>query len=531
MLGFGGSSLIAAVAVTISALISTTDATFEQTCADLLSNLEIENATVSLVDFVPAGTNVTVPVPDPACDGPEFEIPFDLCRVSLNVSTSSRSGFRMEAWLPRNWTGRYLSTGNGGIGGCIAFEDMKYAASLGFATTGSNNGHDGQNGTTFLNNDDVLADFGWRSLHTSAVVGKEITNTFYKKPHKKAYYLGCSTGGRQGFKTAQEFPEDFDGIVAGAPAFNWNNLISWSGSFYSLINASPDGFPLNATWGAIDAEILAQCDSLDGAPDGIIEDSSLCKFKPERLICPRDSANRSACLTGKQAETIRTIFSPLHGVNGSLIYPGYDPSPAFLEAIYDRYSRAQHVYTDHWFKYAVYNDPHLETAVITPEEAAYAWALNPGDLNTWSGDLSGVASRGAKVLHYHGLADSVIANSISNAYYEHVSRTMELPPSSLDEFYRLFRISGMAHCSGGPGANVIGNKPDPASLDPEENVLTAMVRWVEEGVAPETVTGTAFVDDQTRVVNFKRRHCRYPYRNVYRGDGDGKDTEGWECIL
>ncbi|KAG7108822.1 feruloyl esterase B-1 like protein [Verticillium longisporum] len=139
----------------------------------------------------------------------------------------------METWLPLNWSGRFLSTGNGGLGGCIQYEDIQYAASLGFATVGTNNGHDGGDGSTFTQLE-VVEDYAYRALHTGVVLGKQVSRTFYGRPHTKSYYLGCSTGGRQGFKEAQSFPDDFDGIVAGAPAFSFNSLTSWSSFFYPL---------------------------------------------------------------------------------------------------------------------------------------------------------------------------------------------------------------------------------------------------------------------------------------------------------
>ena len=349
------------------------------------------------------------------------------------LSTSSRSGISMEAWLPRNWTGRFLSTGNGGISGCIQYEDMAYTSSLGFATVGANNGHNGTGGTAFLNNPDVVADFGYRSIHTNTVVGKQISQAFYKKPHTKSYYLGCSTGGRQGFKSAQSFPSDFDGIVAGAPAVRFNYLNAWSGVFYPIIrDAGPDGYPPNTTWSAIDAAILSQCDSaLDNAADGILEDPTLCNFRPEVLICNSPNTNTSSCITGKQASTIRSVFSAVYGQNGTFIYPAMQTGPGLIAAIYNIYSRAQFPYTADWFKYAVFNDPNYDTDNLTPADWAYAWEKNAGDINTWSGDLSSFQSSGGKLLHYHGEVDQIISSNISPYYYDYVSRTMNLPSTEI----------------------------------------------------------------------------------------------------
>ncbi|KIW15782.1 hypothetical protein PV08_05832 [Exophiala spinifera] len=509
-------------------------ATFEQQCAQFSSQLQLDNATVWFSEFVAAGTNLTLSQNNVTCARPSQVVEVDLCRVALYVATSNRSGISMEAWLPKNWTGRFLSTGNGGISGCIQYEDLAYTTSLGFSTVGANNGHNGTGGHAFLDNPDVVTDFGWRSIHTNVVVGKQISQAFYGKPHTKSYYLGCSTGGRQGMKSAQAFPDDFDGIVAGSPAIRFNGLDSWSGNFYPTIrDAGPEGFPPNTTWAAIDAAILAQCGTgaVGDAPDGFLENPDLCHFRPEALVCPTLSANVSSCISGAQADTIRAIFSPLYGVNGSLVYPQMQVGPGILEAIYAIYGKAQFPYTADWFRYAVYNDPNYDIDHLTPKDWAYAERLNAGETNTFDGDLSPFQSKGGKLLTYHGQADPIISSANSPTYYDLVSRTMDLPSTALDDFYRFFRVSGMGHCSGGPGATFIGNVGAAvASLDPDQNVLMAMVRWVEQGTAPDTILGTKFVNDTASLgVDFQRAHCRYPFRNVYvGGGGENATTDAWK---
>lgn len=529
-------TFVGGVVVIVSTLFPGADASFEQDCAQLSRTLSIENATVWFSEFVAAGTNLTFPDNNATCLRPNQVVSADLCRVALYVATSPRSGISMEAWLPRNWTGRFLSTGNGGISGCIQYEDMAYTAGLGFSTVGANNGHNGTGGHAFLYNPDVVADYGWRSIHTNTVVGKQITQAFYNQTYTKSYYLGCSTGGRQGFKSAQAFPDDFDGIVAGSPAIRFNYLDAWSGTFYPLIrDAGPAGFPPNTTWPAIDNSILNQCDMIDGAGDGIIEDPDLCIFRPEALICGSgvSPSNSSSCITSQQAATVRKLFSDVYGANGTFIYPHMQIGPGIIEPIYEAYSPGQFPYTADWFKYAVFNDPSYDTDALTPQDWAYAWDQNAGDTNTWQGDLSAFQNKGGKLITYHGQADPEVSSTISPLYYDHVSRAMNLPSTALDNFYRFFRISGMGHCGTGPGATFIGNTAAAlASLDPSENVLTAMVRWIEEGVAPETTTGTKFVNDTPALgVAFKRAHCRYPFRNVYVGGvgGDWKNARNWNC--
>ncbi|EKG12473.1 Tannase/feruloyl esterase [Macrophomina phaseolina MS6] len=456
-----------------------------------------------------------------------------MCRVALRVPTTNQSEISMEAWLPSNWTGRFLSTGNGGTSGCIQYEDMAYASDLGFATVGANNGHNGTRGIAFGQNEDVVLDFAWRSVHTGVVVGKHISETFYGKTHTKSYYLGCSTGGRQGFKSAQSFPDDFDGVVAGAPAIAFNNLTSWSGSFYTNFrgNDTERYIPAELWATLIHEDILKQCDGLDGVEDGIIEDPDLCQYRPEALLCASNATDTSNCLTGPQVDAVRQVFSGVYGVDGSLVYPRMQPGSEVIAANV-LYSGSEFIYTSDWFRYAIYHNTSWDPLNLSPEDMAYSAKLNLGNIQTWD-DLSAFKAKGGKLLHYHGLMDAIISSDNSPRYYNYLSRTMGLNSAELDDFYRFFRISGMSHCRGGDGAWAIGNqRASRASLDPDANALMAMVRWVEEGVAPEKLIGTKWVNNTESLgVEYTRAHCKYPARNVYKGSGDGTDPEGWECVV
>ncbi|KAK7063611.1 tannase and feruloyl esterase-domain-containing protein [Favolaschia claudopus] len=507
---------------------------FPELCDSLAARLyPIPNSRISSTTFVAAGTTLTFPDVDPTCrqfSQPQL-ISVDMCRVILTVATTARSHISMETWLPVDWTGRFLSIGNGGIGGCVHFDDMDYGASLGFATSGSNNGHPGLNGTLFLDNPDVVEDFVFRALLMSAQVGKKITRTFFGRSHTKSYYLGCSTGGRQGWKMAQDFPDEFDGIVAGAPAFAWTGLMSWMGTFYPLVKNAGADFPPPSLWPVIDEAILVQCDGLDGAIDGIIEDPSRCDFRPEALLCA--PSKRTSCLTSRQVDIVRAVFSPLFA-HGAFMYPAYEFAPGLLGVISQFYNGStQFLYTDHWYRFTVFNDTAFNTTSLTPDSILWAQRLNPNGINTFSGDISKFRDRGSKILHYHGQMDQLISSLNSNRYYELVSETMKMSPDALDDFYRFFRISGMQHCGGGPGAWFIGSIGEGvAGLGPDENVLTAMVRWVEQGVAPDTILGTAYVNQTKELgVDYQRAHCRYPYHNVFAGWGDVKNPDDWRCVL
>jgi feruloyl esterase len=495
---------------------------FAARCSSIAHDFQDSNATVWFTQHVAAGTNLTFPDNDPTCARPSQLSSVELCRVALYVPTTNQSGISMEAWLPSNWTGRFLSTGNGGLSGCIQYEDMAYTTSLGFATVGANSGHNGTSGRPFIHNEDVIRDFAYRSVHTGTVVGKAITNRFYERQHGKSYYLGCSTGGRQGLRSAQSFPEDFDGILAGAPAVAFNNLSAWTGHWSGLTGPpGSDTFVPLDFWSTIHQDILDQCDGLDGIKDGIIEDPLKCNYDPSGLLC-HSSSNTTGCLTAKQVATVKGTYSPVLDANGGFIYPRAQPGGEGLGAPYILYTGQTFVYATDWYKYAVYKDENFDANNLTTKDFDYGYIKNPGNSQSFEGNLAPFRKAGGKVLTYHGQADPLITSDISPIYYKHVQKTMGLGTNQMDDFYRLFRVSGMGHCSGGPGAWKIGQSGGVSKLDTDNNVLLALVQWVEKGKAPVSVTGTSDGGDTIR------RHCKWPLTNKYIG-GDVKNPASWKC--
>ncbi|KAH7304732.1 tannase and feruloyl esterase [Stachybotrys elegans] len=502
--------------------------TFSKQCSSLAESLaeELSNTTVRLSEYVSAGTNLSIPPTHPSCESVRSAFDFSFCRVALVAHTGPTSNVSLETWLPLNWTGRFLSVGNGGLGGCIDYSDMSYAVGRGFAAVGTNNGHDGNIGLPFFNNPGVIEDYAYRAIHTGVVLGKQITEALYGKKHTKSYYLGCSTGGRQGFMEAQRFPEDFDGIVAGAPAFDFTGLQASSAWYYNIVGTP--GSPTFLTpqlWRVVLQDTLKQCDGLDGHVDGVIEDPDLCQYRPEGLLCNGETTTN--CLTGIQADTVRRVYSALYDKHGELVYPRMQPG---AESSFILWNGTPFPYAIDWWKYVVYNDPSFD-GNMTLDDIEAARNTETYGVDAFEGDLSGVKDRGTKILHYHGLQDNLITSDNSARYYNLVSRTMGLRSDDLDDFYRYFRISGMAHCSGGTGAYNIGNRLSGlAGESAEENVLTAIVQWVEGGEAPEHVLGTAFTDFNKTEIKFRRRHCKYPLRNAYSGSGDPDSAESWSCV-
>ncbi|KAG6845487.1 hypothetical protein H0H87_008384 [Tephrocybe sp. NHM501043] len=431
----------------------------------------------------------------------------------ISITSPKARPVHAEAWLPDVWYGRFLALGNGGLGGCVDYSNLDYGSSLHFAAVASDNGHDGSDGSQLLNHPEVLNDFAFRAIHVEAVIGKQIVKAYYGRAHHKSYYLGCSTGGRQGTQAALKFPEDFDGIVAGSPATNWNNLQGWGAMLGRFVGApdptgKPNFIPV-ALWNTIAAEVLRQCDGLDGVEDGIITEPDACDFRPEAIECT--TGQTTNCLTKAQVDVLHKIYRPLFGRDGELIYSRFDPGTEADGNSQPIFSGSILSFPSGWFRFAVLNDTNYDFTNFSLDTIALADSINPGGIATFSGDLTAFEARGGKFLTYHGRRDQLIASGNSKRMYDLISEALAMP--SLDAFYRLFLIPGMNHCSGGPGATAFGQGGIASNVmnTSSHNVLLAMVDWVEGGAAPDVIVGTGRVG-QTRV------HCRYPQRSVWDGN-------------
>ncbi|KAH7035994.1 Tannase/feruloyl esterase [Microdochium trichocladiopsis] len=505
-------------------------------CKALAGKLQFPNTTILSTSFVQAGTNLTYPNNDPTCLRSQVSTS-PICRVQLFTTTSPISNVTLEAWLPLQsaWSGRLLGTGNGGLGGCIKYDDLNYAAKNGFAAIGTNNGHNGNQGKSFYKNLEVWEDYVSRAVHLEAGMGKSLVQQAYGKPHTKAYYMGCSTGGRQGFKEAQRYPGDFDGILAGAPAIDLNALQYATASAYKILG--PKGEPTwltPAQWELVYADVNALCDELDGAKDGILEDPTMCKnYQPERLLCgPGETAASNKCITPVQAAAVRSIYSDIYGTNGTFIYPRMTPG---ANATSSAFNGSPPPYPVDGWKY-VYADPSWDINKLNPTDMDTARAFDEStglDAATFQGDLSAARDAGVKILHWHGQADPIISSDNSVRYYNHVANTMNARVQELDQFYRFFRVSGTAHCNPGLGASLVGGGANTATaFEPADgNMLASLVRWVEKGVAPEYILGKKLGGgpDGSKVV-LQRRHCKYPKRNVHKGPGPIEDANSWRCV-
>jgi feruloyl esterase len=384
-------------------------ASFKSKCEAFVSDYQKhspKNIAVNIAQYLPSNANIThvndgydarcVSVGSPP-------LPVPICRLSLNVTTSPSSMTVMEAWLPENWTGRFLSVGNGGFGGCVQYVDMAYSTSFGFASVGTNNGHNDILDKDFFNAPEVLRDFTWRALYTGVVVGKDLTKEFYGKPHTKSYYFGCSQGGRQGFKAVQDHPELFDGVIAGAPYINGNQQLAFWGYAYTVLGKEGSKTWLSIEqWSLYHNETLRQCDGQDGARDGILDNTRACKPDYTRLLCSGYATKD--CLTRTQLDAANKLYAPWY-LSGTLVHDGNQHGNELATITDLLFANGSIVpsWVTEWLAYVVYSDTsYLQrpVATYTEKELGDLARADPLNFNTFNGDISRFRDRGGKVLHW-----------------------------------------------------------------------------------------------------------------------------------
>ncbi|KAF5336719.1 hypothetical protein D9758_015082 [Tetrapyrgos nigripes] len=480
----------------------------EDDCINLKEILHLENTTIISTLYVEANSTVNTAG---SCQS-RATVTSSICRVYASVNTSSTSATKFEMWLPDEWYGRFLTVGNGGFAGCIDYANLDYGATQHFSTVGSDGGHDGPDSDPFFHNPEVLVDFSWRALHVFTVLGKQIVSQYYSQPASYSYYLGCSTGGRQAYMSATRFPEDFDGIVGGSPAVNNWVLAAWQGIVSKWVGAPDVSSPKHISgvqWDAIHTEILRQCDGLDGVLDDIVTEPDDCQLDFFSLVCKGSSQNSTTCLSEEHISTLEMLYSPLIGVKGEFLWPRFDPGFEGNNGWEALLSGTFAFFAEGFFTNVVYTDKFHNFDNFSLPDLYFANLLDAADISTWNPDLSAFRGHGGKYLTYHGRADVLIPADISKITYERIGANLSL--STLDDFYRLFFVPGMGHCTGGgeTTAYLIGNAGlDTVGVnDTDHNVLLAIVDWVENGVAPDIIIGTT-------VNGTERAHCRFGQKSV-----------------
>ena len=496
----------------------------QQPCESLAS-LKLQRATVTSAIALPEG-----PVPEAASPNTPPPTAPARCVVKAIARPSLDSEIKFEVWLPVRWNGKYQQVGNGGWAGGVPVGSLIGPVKLGYAAAGTDDGHGSSAGAEWaIGHPEKLIDFGYRAVHETTVQAKAIMQAFYGKELSRAYFVGCSDGGREALMEAQRYPEDFDGIVAGAPANNWSMLMTgfvWNEQ--ALLKDPASAIP-PAKLPVIQAASLAACDGLDGVKDGLVEDPRACHFDPSVLACK--SGDAPDCLTVPQLEALRKIYAgPKNPRTGSQIFPGYAPgteggafgwSAWIASAAPER--AIQFGFANSYYGQAVFEDTKWDFRTFEFDaDVAFGDRKAGAVLNSKNPDLRSFRDRGGKLIQYHGWGDAAIAPLSSIDYYESVRTFLTRFPDGrgdasrpVDDFYRLFMVPGMGHCGGGAGPNRV-------------DAFSALERWVEKGTAPEKIIASGVRgDDRTKAIT--RPLCPYPQVAKYKGAGDPNDAASFVC--
>lgn len=453
------------------------------------------------------------------------------CRVNATLSPTPASSIKVEVWLPAEeaWNGKFMATGNGGYGGTLGGPRlaMRPAVKAGYAVAGTDMGHteDGAGGSAewALNQPDKIVDWGHRANHETAVFAKALIAAHYGKGPRRAYFTGCSDGGREALMEAQRYPNDFDGIVAGAPANAWTRLMGSFAWSWKAVHEVPESRIPDTLLPVIQKAALAQCDKLDGVADGVIEDPRLCRFDPVVVQCKDDQAKE--CLTPAQVAGLRKLYQGPRDSKGKSILPGY---PAGGEAtpgawpLWISGEKAQHPsFARSFFANFVYSNTGWQLAQLNLDKDLKAAKAIAPTVASDNPDLSAFKARGGKLILFHGWSDAAITPLATIQYYDAVRGKMGV--KSADAFSRLFMVPGMSHCFGGPGPN---------SFD----MLATLDAWVEGGAAPEQVIASKKDNDYADLLGMPakavrtRPLCAYPKVAQWDGKGSTDLAASFSCV-
>lgn len=478
--------------------------------------LRLKNVTITSAASHPAATwaltNGNAAIQPPGVQGattPSIQLPA-FCRVAVTLKPSEDSNIDGEIWLPlQNWNGKFEEVGNGGWAGSITYPAMGFALRDGYATAATDTGHKGANSLFAIGHPEKLADLGERSVHEMAVAAKSVIAAVYDRQPARSYWNGCSTGGRQGLMAAQKYPDDFDGIVAGAPANNWAHMHTWDMYVSKPVFKDPAGKIPAASLAMLNRAAIQACDQGDGIPDGIISNPKACTFDPAALQCRASSAD--GCLTPPQVESARRMYESVKDRNGRLVFPGKERGSESGWAAY--LDTAQPLAVAAGSFQLAYSDPAWDVRTFDLERdlALVEQKISP-ILDATTPNLHAFKAHGGKLLLYHGWADNLIPPQNTVNYYSSVLAAM---PGKQDDFIRLFMAPGMFHCTGGPG-------PD------QVNWVAALDRWRETS-APPTRIEAAHVSNNR--VDMTRPLCPYPQTAVYSGHGSTNDAASFSCKM
>ncbi|HEY8232328.1 MAG TPA: DUF6351 family protein [Vicinamibacteria bacterium] len=446
------------------------------------------------------------------------------CRLSATLDrrtgADGRSyGIGFALALPAGWNGRFLFQGGGGLNGRVApplgrTGQGDAALTRGFAVVTTDTGHRGEVfDASFMADQQASLDFAYQAVGRVAVLAKQILTQHYGRPAARAYFMGCSTGGREGMLMAQRYPAYFDGIVVGAPAMrtHFSGIgDEWVATMLNNVapldvSGKPDGRRAfsQADRKAVVDGLLGACDATDGLRDGIVSDPIGCRFDPAALVCAAEKAD--GCLSGPQADALARAFAGPKDSKGRPVYPGFpfDTGIAATQGIPGLLAGSMNPVGAPFTATKMDVDTRAEDAAAQPHmQLTSTWSWT--NLNTFS-------SRGGKLLFFHGVSDPWFSALDTVDYYERMTRANG-GASVVTGWSRLFLVPGMGHCGGGP-----------ATLD-SFDMLSAVVDWVESQKPPQAVRATG-----RSWPGRSRPLCPYPSHAHYKGSGDVEDAASFEC--
>ena len=508
-----------------------------------LEQLELLGARILSAQTVAAGAFTPPPNLSPRIAGdPSFyKMLPAFCRVVAEATPSADSSIKIEVWMPVNgqngagWNGKLRGRGNGGFSGEIAYQQLGIGVSQGYAMAATDGGHSGE--ATYaswaLGHPEKVADYGYRGIHEMTRIAKALAKAFYSKGPQHSYFWGCSNGGRQALMEAQRFPEDYDGILAGAPANYFTHLLAKALADAQATTLDPASYIPSSKLPAIAGAVNAACDAQDGVTDGILNDPRQCHFDPGTMLCKEGDSEK--CLTAAQVTTLKKLYEGPEDAKGRKIFPGYLPGaeegpggwgtwitgPAPGKSLLFAFSGG-------YFSNFVYGKAdwnYKDTSVDQAEKAAdekTAQFLNATDPN-----LVAFKTRGGKLILYHGWNDPAISALNTINYYNDVVSKMGVRET--EAFARLYMVPGMQHCAGGAGPDSFG-QGGASAKDAQHNAELAVEEWVEQGIAPTSVIATKYEgDDPSKGAKMMRPLCPYPQVAKYKGSGDTNDAGNFVC--
>ena len=476
-----------------------------------------------------------------AGDGAATSVTF--CRVEVTTTPAAGAEIKTEVWLPTKdkWNGRMLGTGNGGAAGSINYGTLIGGLAMGYAVTNTDvgthvTGGGGAGGDVFKFgfNPELRTNYVWRGVHEMTLAAKKAVTAYYGKPQEKAIFAGCSTGGGEAAAEVQRFPEDYDGVLMGSPSINFGPLGLFQGYSYAATHQTPAHNISSKKLPAIGAEVLRQCDMLDGVADNVTENPRICKFDPKKMAC--SGTEDDMCLTPPQIEALTKIYSDLkHPRTGQIIYRGLQPGAEGAPAAKVRISNES------------------VGSVINPTMAgALGWVLGPDwKPENWltfdwdkgtddllkkvapysndSTDIRPFINRGGKLIMWAGWGDPNFPQYNTAHYYEEAAKTAGArAPDSM----RLYLAPGVGHCGGGQGPNQLGQSPSTLNMKPSHNLILALDEWVSKGTAPKEIIATKYSADDLKVGYVARTRPVCPYPQVAKWDGKSStyDHTSFSCV-